>query len=184
MKENNQEPDPYEEEPRQPGKRTLLGRVSAEAAATGSLTTLQPWERVYYIHEAVESGACPDREALASALSVAVSTIDGDISYMRSELNLPIQFDPARNGYCYQPGDPVSLVSEQDSFALLVAARTMAQARGTRLEAQMRASFHRMIAELSPFETESLTGLRACLSRPFAPENLATLHTMFKAGTK
>src|SRR6516225_3026772 len=69
--------------------------------AATTLHSRPPLERMLRIHQAVSSGQFPNATTLAREIEVASKTIHRDIEFMRDRLNLPMEFDAARNGYRY-----------------------------------------------------------------------------------
>jgi len=66
-----------------------------------SLHSRPPLERMLRIHQVIQSGGFPNASTLAREIEVATKTIHRDIEFMRDRLNLPVEFDSARNGYHY-----------------------------------------------------------------------------------
>src|SRR5256885_12028018 len=60
-----------------------------------------PLERMLRIHRAIQTGKYPNATALAGELEVSTKSIYRDIEFMRDRLELPIEFDSARNGFHY-----------------------------------------------------------------------------------
>ncbi len=87
------------------------------------------------IHQAVQSGSFPNASTLAREIEVATKTIHRDIEFMRDRLNLPIEFNPARNG-CFYNGEvsafPTLQIAEGELFALIVAEKALQQYRVAR----------------------------------------------------
>ncbi len=68
----------------------------------------RPLHRIHVIHETVKEGTYPNCRKLAEMLEVTDKTIQRDISFMRDELGLPLEYDTHLHGPL--PGD-------QDRFA-------------------------------------------------------------------
>ena len=64
-------------------------------------TTRRPMHRIYVIHEAVQEGSYPNCRTLAERLEVTDKTIQRDITFMRDELQLPLEYDEQLHGYTY-----------------------------------------------------------------------------------
>src|SRR5271154_4626599 len=82
-----------------------------------------PLERMLRIHQLLQSGCFPNATTLAREIEVATKTIHRDIEFMRDRLNLPIEFDPAKNGYHYTgevSAFPTMQITEGEIFALVV----------------------------------------------------------------
>ena len=69
--------------------------------APRSGTTRRPLQRIYVIHEAVKGGSFPNCRTLAERLEVTDKTIQRDITFMREELQLPLEYDEQLHGYTY-----------------------------------------------------------------------------------
>src|ERR1017187_9922117 len=65
------------------------------------LRSRPPLERMLRIHQALQSGKCPNASTLAREIEVATKTIHRDIEFMRDRLGLPVEYDSARIGYHY-----------------------------------------------------------------------------------
>ena len=110
-----------------------------------------PLERMLRIHRAVQAGNYPNATVLAGELEVSTKSIYRDIEFMRDRLELPIEFDGARNGFRYtqEVGSfPTLQITEGELFALLVAEKSLQQYRGTTFEKPLRSAFKKMAAAL------------------------------------
>jgi predicted DNA-binding transcriptional regulator YafY len=99
------------------------------------------------IHQAVLSGNYPNASTLAREIEVASKTIHRDIEFMRDRLNLPIEFDSARNGYRYTEevsAFPTMQITEGELFALVVAEKALQQYRGTSFEKPLLSAIKKM----------------------------------------
>ncbi|HKW30670.1 MAG TPA: WYL domain-containing protein [Verrucomicrobiae bacterium] len=113
----------------------------------GSLHSRPPLERMLRIHQAVSSGKFPNASVLAREIEVATKTIHRDIEFMRDRLNLPIEFNPARNGYHYTEevsAFPTMQITEGELFALVVAEKALQQYRGTSFEKPLLSAIKKM----------------------------------------
>lgn len=103
------------------------------------------------IHQALQSGSFPNASQLAVELEVSTKSIHRDIDFMRDRLQLPVEFDPRRNGYRYA-GEvgafPTLQITEGELFALLVAEKALQQYRGTSFEKPLLSAFRKMEASL------------------------------------
>ena len=70
-----------------------------------------PIERMLKIHNLLKSGLHPNASCLARELEVTTKTIYRDIAFMRDRMDLPVEFEPAFNGYHYI--EEVSLMQKQ-----------------------------------------------------------------------
>jgi predicted DNA-binding transcriptional regulator YafY len=103
------------------------------------------------IHQALQAGRYPNATKLAAELEVSTKSIHRDLEFMRDRLELPLEFDPGRNGYHY--GEEVSAfptlqITEGELFALLVAEKALQQYRGTTFEKPLLSAFRKMAASL------------------------------------
>ena len=103
------------------------------------------------IHQAIQSGSHPNATTLADQLEVSTKSIHRDLEFMRDRLDLPLEYNHARNGYHYT--EPVSSfptlqITEGELFALLVAEKALQQYRGTNFEKPLLSAFKKMAASL------------------------------------
>jgi len=99
------------------------------------------------IHQALQSGGFPNASKLATEIEVATKTIHRDIEFMRDRLNLPIEFNPAKNGYHYTgevSAFPTMQITEGELFALVVAEKALQQYRGTSFEKPLLSAIRKM----------------------------------------
>lgn len=141
-------------------------------------------DRMFRIHQTLQSGAYPNSRTLARQFEVHQKTIKRDIDFMRTRMDLPIEFDTQRNGYYYtRPVDqlPQLPMSESEVFALLVAHKAIAQYRGTPFEQPLQLAFARLTGQLDRTLSFSLGHLEEMFSfRPLAPgdTDLATFEVL------
>src|SRR5438552_11797791 len=110
-----------------------------------------PLERMLRIHRTIQAGKYPNATTLAGELEVSTKSIYRDIEFMRDRLELPIEFDGARNGFHYtqEVGSfPTLQITEGELFALLVAEKALQQYRGTTFEKPLVSAFRKMAASL------------------------------------
>jgi len=103
------------------------------------------------IHQAIHSGKYPNATTLAGELEVSTKSIYRDIEFMRDRLELPVEFDGARNGFHYTEevsNFPTLQITEGELFALLVAEKALQQYRGTAFERPLLSAFKKMAASL------------------------------------
>jgi predicted DNA-binding transcriptional regulator YafY len=113
----------------------------------GSPLSRPPLERMLRIHQALQSGSLPNASKLAAEIEVATKTIHRDIEFMRDRLNLPIEFNSARNGYFYTgevTAFPTMQITEGELFALVVAEKALQQYRGTSFEKPLLSAIKKM----------------------------------------
>ncbi len=110
-----------------------------------------PVERMLRIHQAIQSGRFPNAVQLAREIEVSTKSIYRDLEFMRDRLELPLEFDRARNGFYYTEevsGFPTLQITEGELFALLVAEKALQQYRGTPFERPLVSAFRKMAAAL------------------------------------
>lgn len=106
-----------------------------------------PLERMLRIHQAVQAGSYPNAAKLAREIEVSTKTIHRDLEFMGDRLNLPLKFDPSRNGYCYEgevSNFPTMQITEGEIFALVVAEKALQQYRGTNFEKPLLSAIRKM----------------------------------------
>ncbi len=136
--------------------------------------TRPPFERMSRIHERLQAGAYPNCASLGRAFEVSAKTIQRDLDFMRDRWLLPIEFDPARNGYHYtQPVEnlPLATISEGELVALLVAQKAIEQYKGTPFEAPLTHAFAKLTSQLDGPITVALGEARAAIT--FKPVGIA-----------
>jgi proteasome accessory factor B len=125
--------------------------MNPPAGAAALPKSRPPLERMMRIHSVLKAGGHPNATRLADELEVSTKTIHRDLEFMRDRLGLPIEFDPARNGYHYtEPVEafPTLQITEGELFALLVAEKALQQYRGTNFEKPLVGAFKKMAASL------------------------------------
>jgi proteasome accessory factor B len=119
------------------------------------------------IHQAVSSGLFPNASTLAREIEVASKTIHRDIEFMRDRLNLPIEFDSARNGYHYSEevsAFPTMQITEGELFALVVAEKALQQYRGTSFEKPLLSAIKKMEQVLPDTISVNLADIEQAIS--------------------
>src|SRR5881397_1646147 len=146
-----------------------------------------PLERMLRIHQAIHSGKYPNATVLAGELEVSTKSIHRDIEFMRDRLELPVEFDRARNGFHYtqEVGSfPTLQITEGELFALLVAEKALQQYRGTTFEKPLLSAFRKMAASLPDSVSLSLADWEQTISFRTSAEpilDLETFDTLAKA---
>jgi predicted DNA-binding transcriptional regulator YafY len=135
-------------------------KTSASSSASASAVPLRSgvsrpaiW-RVMEIHKIIRTGRHPNCTTLAKEIEVTSKTIQRDISFMRDQLDLPLEYHPIKHGYYYtRPVTefPILHLSRTDLVALFLARHALEPLRGTRLERMLTDSFSK-IAEACPGE--------------------------------
>jgi len=106
-----------------------------------------PLERMLRVHQLIQAGSFPNATTLAREIEVSTKTIQRDVEFMRDRLNLPLEFDRAHNGYCYNgevSSFPTMQITEGEIFALVVAEKALQQYRGTSFEKPLLSAIRKM----------------------------------------
>ena len=110
-------------------------------------STRRPIQRIYVIHEAIREGGYPNCRILAERLEVTDKTVQRDITFMRNELGLPLEYDDQLHGYSYTQDVsqfPVFELGAAELAGLFLARHAIDAVRGTALEETMREVFSRL----------------------------------------
>jgi predicted DNA-binding transcriptional regulator YafY len=108
--------------------------------------------RIHRIFERIRAGDFPNRPTLAKEIEVSKKTIYRDIEFMKDFMNLPIEFDPHRRGYCFSTpvsNFPLLKLTEGELFSIFVGEKALEQYVGTPYEKQLRNTFEKFTAGLS-----------------------------------
>jgi proteasome accessory factor B len=119
------------------------------------------------IHQSLSSGKFPNASTLAREIEVATKTIHRDIEFMRDRLNLPIQFNSGRNGYCYTEevsAFPTLQITEGEIFALVLAEKALQQYRGTSFEKPLLSAIKKMEQSLPDTISLNLADIEQTIS--------------------
>lgn len=124
-------------------------------------TTRPQKERMLRIHQIINEAkdgssrfrnAYPNANDISQELEVSAKTIQRDIEFMRSRLNLPIEYDQIKHGFYYTEevaSFPTIQITEGELFSLLVAQKAIASYKGTSFEEPLKRAF-RKLAESMP----------------------------------
>src|SRR6185437_7539613 len=130
-------------------------------------------ERMHRIHSLIANKEYPNCIKLAKEFEMSVRTIKRDIDFMKTRLEMPIDFDVFQNGYFFTrpvPHFPQMPMSEADVFTMFVASKAIEQYRGTPLQKMLETTFCKLTGQLDQSIRFSLGNLDGVLSfRPFAP---------------
>ena len=146
-----------------------------------------PLERMLRIHQALQAGGFPNASQLAREVEVSTKTIHRDIDFMRDRLNLPIEFAPANNGYCYTgevSAFPTMQITEGEIFALVVAEKALQQYRGTSFEKPLLSALKKMEQALPDTISLNLADIEQTISfrtRAEPVQNLEIFDVLAKA---
>ncbi|RBP41433.1 putative DNA-binding transcriptional regulator YafY [Roseimicrobium gellanilyticum] len=108
--------------------------------------------RIMEIHKCIVAGNYPNCASLAAEIEVSEKSIQRDISFMRDQWGLPLEYDEVRHGYRYTKpvhDFPILQLSKDDLVALFLARHALEPLRGTVLEGMLTESF-RKIADACP----------------------------------
>jgi len=111
----------------------------------------RPLERVIRIHEMVNRGNFPNCNSIAKELEVNRKTIQRDITFMRDELDLPLEYNDQQHGYFYtRPVNqfPLLKTTAEDLVAIILARNALDPLRGSAMEATLRSGFQRLQASM------------------------------------
>jgi proteasome accessory factor B len=141
--------------------------MNSAAETKSSLHSRPPLERMLRIHQSLSSGNFPNASTLAREIEVATKTIHRDIEFMRDRLNLPVEFDPGKNGYHYigeVSAFPTMQISEGEIFALVVAEKALQQYRGTSFEKPLLSAIKKMESALPDTISLNLADIEQTIS--------------------
>jgi proteasome accessory factor B len=119
------------------------------------------------LHRELQAGRFPNCRKLADSMEVSSKTIQRDIEFMRSRLNLPIEYDQLQFGFYYT--EPVTNfpsieVTEGEIVALFVAQKALEQYKGTSFEKPLHAAFRKITDGLRESVTFPWDDLDATIS--------------------
>jgi len=127
--------------------RRSRARDPLPASVTRKGTSRVAMWRVLEIHKILQTGNYPNCSTLAAEIEVTPKTIQRDITFMRNQLDLPLEYHAMKHGYYYtQPVQefPMLHLSRHDLVALFLARRALEPLRGTRLERMLSESFSKI----------------------------------------
>ncbi len=126
-----------------------------------------PLERMQRVHQELVAGRFPNAYTLAAQLEVSYKTISRDLAFMRDRMELPIDFDPARNGFYYTQevtSFPSLQITEGELFALVVAEKALEQYRGTNFEKPLLGAIKKVASALPDTISINLADLGQTIS--------------------
>jgi proteasome accessory factor B len=106
-----------------------------------------PIDRVFRIHHMIVAQRFPNCTTLARELEVDRKTILRDISWMRDERGMPLEYHQVEHGYYYTKpvkDFPLMRLTRQDLLALFLARKALEPLRGTRLQTILAESFEKL----------------------------------------
>ncbi len=110
-----------------------------------------PLARMLQIHEELQTGDPTNCKRLSQLLEVSPRTVQRDIDFMRDQLGLPIEYEPAEHVFRYTREVvqfPTMKISEGELVALSVARQALTQYRGTPFEKPLRDAFEKLTSGL------------------------------------
>jgi proteasome accessory factor B len=140
--------------------------------------TRRPLLRIYEIHAAIRSGTYPNCSKLAEKLSVERKTIQRDITFMRDELKLPIEYQENLHGYYYTEDVsdfPVFQTSAQELATLFLARNALESVRGTALADHLHGTFSKLTRGMLGKIEFSWSDLDEAFSRKVIEQNPETV---------
>lgn len=132
------------------------------------------------IHEELQANRLPNATTLSKLLETSTKTINRDISFMRDQLGLPVEWDAPSNGYHYSgyvDGFPTVQVSEGELFALLVAQKALEPYKDTPFQEPLESALKKLSDGLKDKIFISLDRLDAPVSFKSAGISNADLET-------
>src|SRR5437660_3814275 len=129
--------------------------------------TRPPLDRMLRIHQEVQAQKFPNSASLGRELEISAKTVHRDVEFMRDRLRLPIEWDGARNGYCYTrpvTNFPTMHFTEGELVALVVAEKALQQYRGTTFEKPLLSAIKKMEESLPDTISLSLSQIDQTIS--------------------
>ncbi len=103
------------------------------------------------IHQALQRKAYPNAGKLAREFEISSKSVYRDLDFMRYSLDLPIEWDGARNGFYYTEEVnefPTMQMSEGELLAMVVAEKALQQYRGTSFERPLMGAIKKLTEAL------------------------------------
>jgi proteasome accessory factor B len=130
------------------------------------------------IHQELQSQKFPNAGTLGRELEISRKTVHRDVEFMRDRLRLPVEWDSARNGYCYTrpvTNFPTMHFSEGELVALVVAEKALQQYRGTTFEKPLLSAIKKMEESLPDTISLSLSDVQQTISFRTSAEQILNL---------
>jgi predicted DNA-binding transcriptional regulator YafY len=140
--------------------------------------TRPPLDRMLRIHQALQSQSFPNAGSIGRELEISTKTVRRDVEFMRDRLRLPIEWDSARNGYCYTApvtNFPTMHFTEGELVALVVAEKALQQYRGTTFEKPLLSAIKKMEESLPDTISLSLSDVHQTISFRTSAEQIVDL---------
>lgn len=103
------------------------------------------------ITEWLKNNKCPGRRQIAETLEISTRTVSRILDCLRDQMHAPIAYDRARDRYYLTEPSwflPQVTLTEGELFSLLIARQSVAQYRGTPVEATLQSIFDKIAGEL------------------------------------
>jgi len=107
--------------------------------------------RLLFIDRTIREGSFPSCLSMAQEWEVTRKTIQRDITYMKYELDAPIEYVAKKRGYRYREENyqlPAMDVREGDLFAIYLAEKLLGQYKGTPVHDNLASVFAKIAASL------------------------------------
>lgn len=140
--------------------------------------TRPPLDRMLRIHQEVQAQKFPNGSTLSRDLEISSKTVRRDVEFMRDRLQLPLEWDGARNGYYYSrpvTNFPTMHFTEGELVALVVAEKALQQYRGTTFEKPLLSAIRKMEESLPDTISLSLSDIDQAISFRTSAEQILDL---------
>src|SRR5213075_3131435 len=130
--------------------------------------------------QALQSRKYPTASSLATELQVSSKSIHRDLEFMRDRLELPLEWDGSKFGYCYTEevnAFPTMQITEGELFALVVAEKALQQYRGTSFEKPLLSALRKMEQSLPDTISLDLADVDQTISFRTRAEQILDLNT-------
>jgi proteasome accessory factor B len=137
-----------------------------------------PLDRMLRIHQELQANKFPNASSLGNEMEISAKTVHRDVDFMRDRLGLPIEWDGARNGYCYSApvtNFPTMQFTEGELVALVVAEKALQQYRGTSFEKPLLSAVRKMEESLPDTISLSLSDIDQTISFRTSAEQILDL---------
>lgn len=107
--------------------------------------------RLLFVDRKIREGGYPSCLSMAAEWEVTRKTIQRDISYLKYELDAPIEYVAKQRGYCYTEPRyqlPAMEVREGDLFAIYLAEKLLGQYKGTPVHDNLASVFAKIAQSL------------------------------------
>lgn len=145
------------------------------------------FHRIFYIHDRIRQGGCPNGRTLAEALEVTERTIARDLVYLRDLCRAPLEYDPRRRGYYYTEPSfalPDLQITEGELLAVVLSLSLLQAHGGMSLDSAVRSVAEKLPRLFPDHVTVQADGLTRTVSFAVEPlrgeqERVAGLFQLF-----